>query len=155
MKKFQTSQLWQKCPLNCYLSLCGRKAASQRTSTDSTSSFRRSLLNVILDVLQLTPCAVSSGAVHWLFKLLTGFAAQADSTLTSFVCLEMLEFLSSKLATARLREHLSLRARSERQFTVIITNMIISQLVRAGVLEMTILHALLVGYVEETSSVFY
>lgn len=88
-----------------------RRAASHRTSTDSTSSFRRSLLNAILDVLRVTPCAVSAGAVHWLFKLLTGFAAQADSTLTSFVCLELLEFLSSKLATARLREHLSLRAR--------------------------------------------
>ena len=96
------------------LSLSSRKAAGQRTTSDSTSSFRRSLLDAILDVLRVTPCAVSSGAVQWLFKLLTGFAAQADSTLTSFVCLELLELLSSKLSTARLREHLFLRARLER-----------------------------------------
>ena len=91
--------------------LSSRKAASHRSSSVSTSSFRRSLLDAILDVLRKTPCAVSSGAVHWLFKLLTGFAAQADSTLTSFVCLELLEFLSTKLNAARLREHLSLRSR--------------------------------------------
>ena len=96
------------------LSLSSRKAAGQRTTSDSTSSFRRSLLDAILDVLRVTPCAVSSGAVQWLFKLLIGFAAQADSTLTSFVCLELLELLSSKLSTARLREHLFLRARLER-----------------------------------------
>ena len=72
-------------------------------------------MNAILDVLRDTPCAVSSGAVHWLFKLLTGFAAQADASLTSFVCLELLEFLSSKLATTRFPEHLALRSRLDWQ----------------------------------------
>jgi len=88
-----------------------RKAVGNKNSTNSTSSFRRSLLDAILDVLRHTPRAVSAGAVHWLFKLLTGFAAQADSTLTSFVCLELLEFLSTKLNARRLREHLTLRSR--------------------------------------------
>lgn len=106
---------------NWYYPLSSRKAAGQRTTSDSTSSFRRSLLDAILDVLRVTPCAVSSGAVQWLFKLLTGFAAQADSTLTSFVCLELLELLSSKLATARLREHLFLRARLERLLLLLLS----------------------------------
>ncbi|XP_068681369.1 baculoviral IAP repeat-containing protein 6-like isoform X1 [Montipora foliosa] len=93
------------------LMMCARKAVAHRSTTNSTSSFRRSLLDAILDVLRKTPCALSSGAVHWVFKLLTGFAAQANATLTSFVCLELLEFLSTKLSTARFPEHLVLRSR--------------------------------------------
>lgn len=104
--------------IDCFPYSLHRRAVNQRSPTESTSSFRRSLLNAILDVLQITPCAVSSGAIHWLFKLLAGFAAQADSTLTSFVCLELLEFLSSKLASSRLREHQLLRARLESLFIV-------------------------------------
>ena len=99
-----------------------RKAVAHRSTTNSTSSFRRSLLDAILDVLRKTPCALSSGAVHWVFKLLTGFAAQANATLTSFVCLELLEFLSTKLSTARFPEHLVLRSRYTQVKAVTIIN---------------------------------
>ena len=73
--------------------------------------FRNALLQALLAALPETPDAVSSGAIFWLFKLLNGFAAHADATSTSSVCLELLTSLSEQLTSLTLREHHLLRAR--------------------------------------------
>ena len=88
-----------------------RQVIGDKTHLGGESSFRRTLLDAILDALPDTPYAVSSGAVHWLFKLLTGFAAQADPTSASSQCLKLLELFSSRLTATRFPEHLVLQAR--------------------------------------------
>ncbi|XP_048586023.1 baculoviral IAP repeat-containing protein 6 isoform X2 [Nematostella vectensis] len=102
-----------KCCL--LLLLCARQAhwSSMQTYSNSETSFKSSLLRVILQILPDLTSAVSAGSLQWLFCLLTGYAAQADITKTSQVCQELLTGLSTRFVSLVNPLHSVLHARHE------------------------------------------